>query len=138
MCRPVFGSDTADWSGGVAGHECVRLDVAGHDAAGADYGTVAYGHTGEYNDVRCYPHIVSNRYGAGAHLSAVALRGGHGMGYGAQSAVGTDENVVADAYLGFVENRKVEISAEIFANRYVESEIAVERAVDEESFPCGS
>jgi len=47
----------------------------------------------------------------------------------AQTAVRTYENIIADGYIGFVKDGKIEIAYEVLTDVYVCSEVTVKRAV---------
>lgn len=109
-------------------------DILGHHTAGTDDCSVADGHSRQYDYVGGNPYVVSYRDGHGAHDTCIALVGMERMVDGAEGGVGTDENVVTDGHLRFVEDGKVEIAYEVLSDVYVRTEVAMERRVQYKLF----
>ena len=120
--------------GGVAGYEGTRCHVFGDHAAGADNGTLADAHSGEYHDIGCNPDIIANRNRSGLHYSFVATFGIKGMDNRAESRIRADEYIIPNQYLSLVKNRKIEIGNEIFTDMNIKTEITAERRMYHE--PC--
>ena len=63
-------------------------------------------------------------------LPAASVCGGRPLvKHCAQTAVRTYENIIADGYIGFVKDGKIEIAYEVLTDVYVCSEVTVKRAV---------
>lgn len=107
-----------------------------HYASGSDGAVVADGHAGENAYVCSDPYIVAHGDGTRIFQSGVAQVGIQWMPGGVESAVGGYEYVASECYRCFIEDDKIDVGVEIFADVDIVSVVAIERLLDEKLIAC--
>lgn len=107
-----------------------------HYASGSDGAVVADGHAGEDADVCSDPYVVTHGDGARIFQSRVAQIGFQWMPGGVKSAVGGYEYVAAECYRCFIEDDKIDVGVEIFADVDIVSVVAIEGLLYEKLHAC--
>lgn len=116
---------------GIAHGDGVSGNITDDNRTGTNRCAVADGDAGQHRHAASYPHVVADPYGARPLHAGVALLWIGGVTSRQQTHVGPDEHIVADRYLGLIENDEIEIGEEAVAHLDVAAIVAIERRVDD-------
>lgn len=107
-----------------------------HYASGSNGAVVADCHAGEDADVCSDPHVVAHGDGMCIFQSGVAQVGFQWMSGGVESAVGSYENVFSECDGCFIEDDKIYVGVEVFADVDIVAVVAIERLLYEKLLAC--
>ena len=125
--------EIADDAGGISGDNGFCRYIFGDDAPRAYYRPAPDGDTRQDYHIGRNPHIIFDYHRQGAHDSLVALFCIVVVYDGADGGVWSDKYIVADGYIGFIEDCEIEVACKILSDMDVEAEIAVKRRVDDKA-----
>ncbi len=115
--------------------DAIGGDIFDDDASAADDGIVADGHARHDLRAAADPHVISDGDWGGGFAPPIAQLRVDGVLSGIESAIRTDEDVVAEGDGRAIENDGVVIGKEVVSEADIIAVIAPKRRHDEERFP---